>query len=190
MEQVEGGDLVVNKGGDDTATSTEAPPTDDERDLRAVPGFDAGHKLARSSLDALLAAAAPAPPKPDTAPSHERTGSGSGMLAPVTVCPVYMRIQPLLAPLPGAVAAEGKQLPQHLFFLLLLCDPEHDLEHSTLTQAMPGSWLDIPFEENEWVVRCSTCWCGLTRAGGCDGRGHPSRRRDHRPGAPAQPGPR
>ena len=153
MEQVEGGDLVVNKGGDDTASSTDAPPSDDDRDLRAVPGFEAGHKLARSSLDALLAAAAPPPPKPEAAPSHERTGSSGSVLAPVTVCPVYMRIQPLLAPLPGATPVADKELPQHLFFLLLLRDPEHDLEHSTLSQALPGPWLEIPFEENEWVVR-------------------------------------
>lgn len=38
-----------------------------------------------------------------------------------------------------------------LFFLLLLRDPTHRLAHQSLSQSIPASWLDIPFEENEWV---------------------------------------
>lgn len=76
---------------------------------------------------------------------------------PVTTCPVYMRLQPCLAPLPSLPASclptstpDPKAL-KSLFFLVLLRDPTHKLVHSSLSQSMPASWLEIPFEENEWV---------------------------------------
>lgn len=34
---------------------------------------------------------------------------------------------------------------------MLLRDPTHKLVHSSVSQSMPASWLEIPFEENEWV---------------------------------------
>lgn len=66
-----------------------------------------------------------------------------------------MRIQPCLAPLPFLanptdVSSDAKS-SSVLFFLLLLRDPTHNLVHSSLSQSIPASWLDIPFEENEWV---------------------------------------
>ena len=82
---------------------------------------------------------------------------------PVTTCPIYMRIQPVLAPLPflpspaatSSSSADVGSTPANpnaaLFFLLILRDPTHELTHSSLSQSMPASWLDIPFEENEWV---------------------------------------
>jgi hypothetical protein len=45
---------------------------------------------------------------------------------------------------------------------LLLIDPTHSLTHYTISQPLPATWLEIPFEENEWVeefmvesIRCS-----------------------------------
>jgi hypothetical protein len=32
-----------------------------------------------------------------------------------------------------------------------LIDPTHSLTHHTISQPLPASWLEIPFEENEWV---------------------------------------
>lgn len=71
---------------------------------------------------------------------------------PVTTCPIYLRIQPCLAPQPyAAPVAEGETADQALFFLLVLRDPTHKLVHTSLSQSMPAEWLAIPFEENEWV---------------------------------------
>lgn len=35
-------------------------------------------------------------------------------------------------------------------FLLYLSDPSHQVLHSTVTQAVPGKWLDL-WDEYEWV---------------------------------------
>lgn len=86
---------------------------------------------------------------------------------PITVSPVFLRIQPILAPLPfaepspislttltpptPASPSPPSPAPLHLYFLLLLSDPSHNLRHSTVTQAVPRSWMEIPYEENEWV---------------------------------------
>lgn len=37
-----------------------------------------------------------------------------------------------------------------LQFLLYLSDPHHQLNHSTMTQAVPGKWLDL-WDDYEWV---------------------------------------
>lgn len=37
-----------------------------------------------------------------------------------------------------------------LQFLLYLSDPSHQLNHSTVTQAVPGKWLDL-WDDYEWV---------------------------------------
>ena len=91
--------------------------------------------------------------KAPVAPSE----AAEGITVPVTTCPVYMRLQPCLAPLPSLPASclptstpDPKAL-KSLFFLVLLRDPTHKLVHSSLSQSMPASWLEIPFEENEWV---------------------------------------
>jgi hypothetical protein len=39
---------------------------------------------------------------------------------------------------------------QHLQFLLYLSDPSHKLVHSTITQAVPASWLAV-WDKYDWV---------------------------------------
>ena len=39
---------------------------------------------------------------------------------------------------------------QQLQFLLYLSDPSHKLIHTTLTQSVPGKWLDI-WDQYDWV---------------------------------------
>lgn len=102
----------------------------------------------QSRLEELINATYKAPVAPSEA---------EGITVPVTTCPVYMRLQPCLAPLPSLPASclptstpDPKAL-KSLFFLVLLRDPTHKLVHSSLSQSMPASWLEIPFEENEWV---------------------------------------
>lgn len=52
MEQVEGGDLVVNKG--DESRPKDAPKGQLQRDLGVVEGFEAAFKLAKVSIRPLI----------------------------------------------------------------------------------------------------------------------------------------
>ncbi|GAA5885053.1 hypothetical protein JCM6882_007210 [Rhodosporidiobolus microsporus] len=149
MEQIEGGTLIVNKGTEEKPRE-QAEGDEDFRDLNVVDGLTEGWKLAEASLDQLIKATY-APPAP---PSESST---SDLTVPVTTCPIYLRIQPALAPLPFLPssslnpASTTPDSQKALFFLLLLRDPTHKLVHSSVSQSMPASWLEIPFEENEWV---------------------------------------
>lgn len=226
LEQVEGGELVVNKGKDDVPKVT---PGGKERDLNPIEGFEAGYKLAEVSLpriplvrsvvrrvstDRASCLAFHPSGQPPGAHQAARGNSPSSLSwfvlplslsssrrrrplacsdhspslptfifpslaagVPITVSPVFLRIQPILAPLPfseptlllptlasvasasdpstpasnAIIATTASAAPQHLYFLLLLYDPSHSLRHSTITQAVPSQWMDIPYEENEWV---------------------------------------
>ncbi|GAA6047703.1 hypothetical protein JCM3770_001730 [Rhodotorula araucariae] len=143
MDQIEGGTLIVNKGREEKPRE---PEDEDARDLNLVDGLAEGWKLAEASLDQLIKTTY----RPPVPPSQ----SDNGATVPVTTCPVYLRIQPVLAPLPALPAsclAPGASEAKALFFLLLLRDPTHALVHASTSQSMPAHWLDIPFEENEWV---------------------------------------
>lgn len=153
MESVEGGSLVVNRGAD------ERPREEDEdvRELNALEGLAEAWKLAQANLDELVKKTY----NPEHAATKEQTHND--VTVPVTHCPVYLRIQPCLAPLPalesliGGANSSEETAPtsqRALYFLLLLRDPGHRLVHATTSQAMPASWLDIPYEENEWVEDC------------------------------------
>ncbi|SCV72830.1 BQ2448_4367 [Microbotryum intermedium] len=155
MEQVEGGTLIVNKGEEGTRRQSES--NDEERDLNLVEGLEAAWKLAEANLDQLIKTTF----KPSPPPTVSNSNPEGGMTIPVTTCPIYMRIQPCLAPIPFVpifltTPNEGSStttssLPMALFFLLVLNDPTHGLKHVSLSQSVPAGWLDIPFEENEWV---------------------------------------
>ncbi|GAA5954561.1 hypothetical protein JCM8115_004625 [Rhodotorula mucilaginosa] len=155
MDQIEGGTLVVNPApktekAKEAGSQAEEPENDDDaRDLNVIDGLAEGWKLAESRLEDLINKTYKAPVAPSEA--------AEGITVPVTTCPVYMRLQPCLAPLPSLPASclptstpDPKAL-KSLFFLVLLRDPTHKLVHSSLSQSMPASWLEIPFEENEWV---------------------------------------
>ena len=163
MEQVDGGELVVNKGQVEATQATEEQEDDgEERNLNTVDGLAEGYEAAQGKLDALVKQhykkpePAPEPSDAPTQPGHARNRSQSQVTVPVTLCPVYMRIQPVLATLPylshsSTESDKAGEDGKHLFFILLLRDPTNSLIHRTLTQSIPGQWLDIPFEENEWV---------------------------------------
>ena len=70
---------------------------------------------------------------------------------------MYLRIQPFYTSLPIAARPPSPKSPagfSHLQFLLYLSDPEHQLAHSTVTQAIPANWLDH-WETQEWVEDCT-----------------------------------
>lgn len=169
MEQIEGGTLVLNKG----AEEKRAPGADgdEERDLAWVEGLEAGWKLAEVSCarkgSRLVGPVLTVPPlfssqqanldqliKTSYDPATANAApSDNSITIPVTNCPIFLRIQPCLAPLPfhPTPAPTGTKEGHALFFLLLLKDPGHSLSHASISQSIPGPWLDIPFEENEWV---------------------------------------
>ena len=71
---------------------------------------------------------------------------------------MYLRIQPfttiLTLPKFGG-PTEGVDSPrptEHttVKFLLYLSDPSHAISHSTVTQAVPGKWLDL-WDDYDWV---------------------------------------
>ncbi|ESK98466.1 hypothetical protein Moror_216 [Moniliophthora roreri MCA 2997] len=146
MEQVEGGDLVVNRGGDSSKPKEEG--SDAARDLNSVEGYEAAVKLAQASLDELIK-------KTNTGSSAQ----SSSIQSPTSYSNVFLHIQPYFSsyiiPAAETESAELSAPPvqakqQHLQFLIYLSDPSHSLVHSTITQAAPGAWLAI-WDEYDWV---------------------------------------
>ncbi|KAJ7275364.1 maintenance of telomere capping protein 1 [Mycena haematopus] len=145
MEQVEGGDLIVNRG-------PESRPKESEqtlRDLGAVEGFEAASKLAQADLDELM--------KINTKATSTSSKPESSVQTPTTYSHLYLRIQPFLTsfafPASAAASDEGASAPaQQLQFLIYLCDPSHKLTQSTVTQCVPGDWLaEGMWEKYDWV---------------------------------------
>jgi len=144
MEQVEGGDLIVNRGNE----SRPKESVDTPRDLGAVEGFEAASKLAQANLDELM----------KTNTNVTASKPESSVQTPTTYSHIYLRIQPFLssfafpasssAALPDAAPAATQQLQ----FLIYLADPSHKLTQSTITQCVPGDWLaEGMWEKYEWV---------------------------------------
>lgn len=81
---------------------------------------------------------------------------------PTTYSYVYLRVQPFsttralpqIAPgatIPASSSASTNPTNQSsLQFLISLSDPHHNLIHATVTQSVPGRWLDI-WDEYDWV---------------------------------------
>ncbi|KAF8320060.1 hypothetical protein DL93DRAFT_2032307, partial [Clavulina sp. PMI_390] len=143
LEQVEGGDLVVNKGN-------ESRPKDQtgevKRELNVVEGFETALKLSRANIDDLdkPGSKSSSEPKPATA--------ADSLQNPTTYTTVYLRIQPFTSTSPFAsdAASEAAPPPSQLQFLLHLRDPSHSLDMSTITQALPAKWMDL-WDSHDWV---------------------------------------
>ena len=143
MEQVEGGDLIVNRG-------EESRPKDsvsEARDLNAVEGYDAAVKLAQANLDELVKK------KNATKPSQSSSDS------PTSYSYVYLRVQPFFTSyvLPAKASEETSSsspvetsVQQQLQYLLYLSDPSHNLIHTSVSQTVPGAWLAL-WDQHEWV---------------------------------------
>ncbi|KAK7058288.1 hypothetical protein VNI00_001919 [Paramarasmius palmivorus] len=138
MEQVEGGDLVVNRGD---SSKPKEEGSDAARDLNAVENYEAAVKLAQAKLAELIK-------KTKT----EESAQSSNIQSPTSYSNVFLHIQPFFAsyviPAAATDSTESSAPPvqakqQHLQFLIYLSDPSHSLVHSTITQAAPGAWLAI-----------------------------------------------
>ena len=76
---------------------------------------------------------------------------------PVTTLPIFLHLQPLLAPLaipepPILTAATATtSSANHLYFLMSLHDPAHSLRFTTASQPCPADWLEVEYERSDWV---------------------------------------
>lgn len=65
---------------------------------------------------------------------------------------VYLRIQPFFSTFsqPPSKSETPTEPSQYLQFLIYLDDPEHKLNHVTITQAVPSKWIAL-WDEYDWV---------------------------------------
>lgn len=145
MEQVEGGDLVVNRGNEPK------PNASAERDIGAIDGIDAALKLAVADLEQLVQSE-------KVKAAEAKATNVDKKNNPTTSSFVFLRIQPFFStlftiPPPAASSPDGTTQtspPQQLQFLLHLTDPQHSISHVTVTQTVPATWLEI-WDDYEWV---------------------------------------
>jgi hypothetical protein len=64
----------------------------------------------------------------------------------------------VLAPLPFPepalqLSTEGSPAtpPKHLYFIVSLQDPTHELQFTTISQPSPGDWLEVEYDKSDWV---------------------------------------
>lgn len=81
--------------------------------------------------------------KPETTTTTFTPQAGA---VPVINCPVFMVIQPVKSSF-----TNDNSTPSQLVYAIVLEDPTNQLSFQTYSQSIPMAWLDIPYEENEWV---------------------------------------
>lgn len=139
MEHTETGQVVVrNPNTDEKAKDVD--PT--HRDLNLCDSIVDGTKLAKANIDHLIKQHY----KPDDKKETFTPQSGA---VPVIHCPVFMTIQPVKITM--APMDEGDKQLEQLAFVILMVDPTNKIKFKTYSQSMPLDWLEIPYEENEWV---------------------------------------
>ncbi|KAG2200157.1 hypothetical protein INT47_012438 [Mucor saturninus] len=140
MEHTETGQVIVRNPDSDDKKSVDPS----HRDLNMCDSLVDGTKLAKANIDHLIKQHF----KPAGSEKNESYNPQSGAV-PVINCPVFMAIQPvkiIMAPID-----EDDTETHQLSFIILMVDPTHNLKFKTYSQSLSLSWLDIPYEENEWV---------------------------------------
>lgn len=137
MEHTESGQVVVRNPGGEVDTSTQT------RNLNICDSLIDGTKLAKANVDNLIKQHY----KPADQDKEVYTPESGAV--PVIHCPVFMAIQPVKLSM-SPMDAEDDENSQ-LSFILLMVDPGHNLKFKTCSQTVPLGWLNIPYEENEWV---------------------------------------
>ena len=92
--------------------------------------------------------------------NNKPTRTESSTQNPTIYSYVYLRIQPYITTfeVPSSSSSEATSSQQagasdsHPFlqFVLYLSDPAHELTHTTVTQAIPGRWLEL-WDKYDWV---------------------------------------
>ncbi|KAF0488453.1 maintenance of telomere capping protein 1 [Gigaspora margarita] len=140
MEQVEGGDVVVRKSEE----IKRDPDDESHKDLNVCEGFIEAVGLAKANIEQVIKKHYK-PPQIDNENIKDTEQQ--------SICPVFMAIQPTKAN-PYSLQNQSDTVSdpdQYLFYVIVLTDPTHNLTFKTFSQALPVGWLDIPYEENEWV---------------------------------------
>jgi hypothetical protein len=141
MEHTESGQVVVRN----PETDDKKPAVDPaHRDLNMCDSFVDGTKLAKANIDHLVKQHY----QPNSTEKKEAYNPQSGAI-PVIHCPVFMAIQPVKMTM-TPIDEEDTETSQ-LSFIILMVDPTHNLKFKTYSQSLPLNWLEIPYEENEWV---------------------------------------
>jgi hypothetical protein len=138
MEHTESGQVVVR-----TNESIEKESDPAHRDLNMCDSIQVGVKLAKANIDHLIKQHFEGSEK-----KSEVYNPQSGAI-PVIHCPVFMAIQPVKVVM--ATMEEDEEKDEQFMFVIMMVDPTHNLKFKTYSQSLPSSWLDIPYEENEWV---------------------------------------
>lgn len=141
MEHTESGQVVVRN-----AYGEEKKPADPtHRDLNMCDSVLNGTKLAKANIDHLVKQHF----QPNSTEEKKETFTPQSGAVPIIQCPVFMAIQPVKMVM-EPIDEEDKETAQ-LSFIIIMVDPTHNLKFKTYSQSLPLSWLEIPYEENEWV---------------------------------------
>lgn len=135
MEHTETGQVVVRN------PKVENNKSPEERNLNICESLVDGTKLAKANIDHLM--------KQHYKPTEETKDTLQAETAPVIQCPVFMTIQPVKLSMPAMDANDTET--EQLSFVILMVDPTHSLKFKTYSQTIALDWLDVPYEENEWV---------------------------------------
>lgn len=147
LEQTESGEIVVVWSPPHGVDKGESEG--EKRGMNPVDGWEAAKESADREIEAVKG-------REDMNPKG-RKSSEENPNVPVTTVPIFLHIQPLLVTLPYAEpsvllsAPAATEPPKHLYFLMTLQDPAHSLQFTTATQAVPSDWLDVEYDQSEWV---------------------------------------
>jgi len=136
LEQVEGGDLVVNRGDE----SRPKESASDSRDLNVVDGYEAALKVSQVNIEDVIKR------------NIKATETVKNPNNATTYSNVYLRIQPYASSYsqPPSLSEVSSEVQQQLQFLIYFFDPIHKLAHTTVTQTVPIKWLSL-WDEYDWV---------------------------------------
>jgi Family of unknown function (DUF5427) len=149
MEQVEGGDLVVNRGNESKPrSSTSSKPISKERNMGAIDGLEPAYKLAVAELEDLVRSDILNMPKKEAIKGTENPTTYSSVF--LRIQPFYSITPPFMTPITKPNGEESTTPARQLQFFLYLTDPNHSITHSTVSQVVPGEWLEC-WDEYEWV---------------------------------------
>ncbi|WVW79220.1 hypothetical protein I302_101186 [Kwoniella bestiolae CBS 10118] len=152
LEQTESGELIIvwsPPEKESPSAEKEGEGEDGEgRSINPIEGWEKAWELAKREIEGVKGREERVPKGRNKSPNPQ---------VPVTTVPIFLHLQPILAPLPypeppihpssGADAQPSK----HLYFLLTLQDPQHSLSFTTVTQPSPSDWMEVEYEQSEWV---------------------------------------
>ncbi|WWC64148.1 uncharacterized protein I303_106756 [Kwoniella dejecticola CBS 10117] len=159
LEQTESGELIIvwsppptgEKGGPQE-NAGDADSEGEGRSINPVEGWDKAWENAKAEIQGVKKREEENPKGRNVAPNAQ---------VPVTTVPIFLHLQPLLAPLPypeppihnstSTSSSDGSTPTKHLYFLLTLHDPAHSLSFTTVSQPSPADWMEVEYEKSEWV---------------------------------------